>query len=126
MNTIKFVKSLEDSGVLIDEVTETEKDEIKKQEGSWSFVSTFRCLISTASNFFSSKRYKRKTSLKSRKRMYSSKSLVPLHPLSNIKITNYFNDMPWLNGVFSRNILPRIKDVAYATYFNYKNSKGKY
>ena len=94
MNTIKFVKSLEDSGVLIDEVTETEKDEIKKQEGSWSFVSTFRCLISTASNFFSSKRYKRKRSLKSRKRMYSSKSLVPLHPLSNIKITNYFNDMP--------------------------------
>ena len=30
---IKFVKSLEDSGVLIDEVTETEKDEIKKQDG---------------------------------------------------------------------------------------------
>ena len=33
--------------------------------------------------------------------------------------------MPWLNGVFSRNILPRIKDVVYVINFNYKNSKGK-
>ena len=30
---IKIIKSLEDSGVLIDGVTETVKDEIKKQEG---------------------------------------------------------------------------------------------
>ena len=32
---IKIIKSLEDSGVLIDEVTETVKDKIKKQEGSF-------------------------------------------------------------------------------------------
>ena len=30
---IKIIKSLEDSGVLIDGVTQTVKDEIKKQEG---------------------------------------------------------------------------------------------
>ena len=32
---IKIIKSLEDSGVLVDGVTETVKDEIKKQEGGF-------------------------------------------------------------------------------------------
>ena len=32
---IKIIKSLEDSGVLIDGVTQTVKDEIKKQEGGF-------------------------------------------------------------------------------------------
>ena len=32
---IKIIKSLEDSGILIDQVTETVKDEIKKQEGGF-------------------------------------------------------------------------------------------
>ena len=37
---IKIIKSLEDSGVLIHGITETVKDEIKKQEGgfSWSLL----------------------------------------------------------------------------------------
>ena len=34
-DTIKIIKSLEGSGVLIDRVTETVKDEIKKQEGGF-------------------------------------------------------------------------------------------
>ena len=34
-NIVKIIKSLEDSGVLIDGVTETVKDEIKKQEGGF-------------------------------------------------------------------------------------------
>ena len=66
---IKIIKSLEDSGVLIDGFTETIKEEIKNTRGwiSWSFASTFSCFISTTSNFFSSKRYKWK---KVRKRIY--------------------------------------------------------
>ena len=60
---IKMTKSLEDSGVLIDEFTETIKDEEKHNKViSWSFASTFSCFISTTSNFFSSKRYKWKRS----------------------------------------------------------------
>ena len=57
---IKIIKSLKDSGVLIDGVTETVKNEIKKARRwiSWSFVSTFSRFISATSNFFSSKRYK--------------------------------------------------------------------
>ena len=61
---MKIIKSLEDSSVLIDRVTETVKHEIKKQEGtiSWIFVGTFSRFIGTASNFFSSERHKWKKS----------------------------------------------------------------
>ena len=56
---IKTVKSLEDSGVLIDEVIETVKHKNKKtiRQVSWSFVGTFSCFVSTTSNFFSGKRH---------------------------------------------------------------------
>ena len=66
---IKIIKSLEDSGVLIDGFTETIKEEIKKTRGwiSRNFASTFSCFISTTCNFFSSKRYKWK---KVRKTIY--------------------------------------------------------
>ena len=47
-----------------------------------------------------------------------------LHPLNNIEITNYFNDEPRFNGVFSRNNLARIKDGAYVINLDDKNSKG--
>ena len=58
-NTIKMVKSLQDSSVLIDGVTETVKYETKIRRGriSLSFLSTFCCFISIASDFFSSERY---------------------------------------------------------------------
>ena len=61
---IKIMKSLEDSNVLIDGVTETVKHEIKKTRRRipWSFVSVISRFISAASNFFSSKRYKWKRS----------------------------------------------------------------
>ena len=41
------------------------------------------------------------------------KCFVPLHPLSNIEITQYFNYEPRFNGVYSRDNLPRIKDGAH-------------
>ena len=46
---IKIIKSLEDSNVLTDGITETVKDEIKKK------------FISGTKNFFNSKVYKRKS-----------------------------------------------------------------
>ena len=63
-DAIEIIKSLEDSGLLIDGITETVKHEIKKTRRwiSWSFVSTFSRFISAASNFFSSQRYKWKRS----------------------------------------------------------------
>ena len=69
---IKIIKSLDDSCILIDGLTETVKHEIKKTRRwvSWSFVSRFSHFISTTSNFFSSKRYKWKRSQKSRNKIY--------------------------------------------------------
>ena len=56
--------------------------------------------------------------------IHGLKFLVPLHPLNNIEITNYFNDESRFNDVFSRNNLPRIKDGAYVISLDDKNSKG--
>ena len=61
---IKIIKSLEDTRVLIDEVTERVKPEMKKTRTwiSWSFVRNFGHFISATSNFFGSKRYRWKRS----------------------------------------------------------------
>ena len=56
---IKIIKLLEDSGVLIDNVTKAVKHEIKKTRRwfSWCSVSTFGCFFSTISDFFRDKTY---------------------------------------------------------------------
>ena len=81
---IKIKKLLEDSGVLIDGVTENVKNKLKKtrRRTSWNFVSTFNRFISKTSNFFSSERYKWKGSKWSREhyllteiQKYSSRSI---------------------------------------------------
>ena len=51
------------------------------------------------------------------------KKLVPVHPLSNIEITNSFNYEPTFNGDFSRNNLPWIKDEAYIINLDDKKIK---
>ena len=55
--------------------------------------------------------------------IYIYKFLVPLHPLNNNKITNYFKYEPRFKDVFSRNNLPRIKDRAYVVNLDDKKSK---
>ena len=52
--------------------------------------------------------------------------LVPLYPLNNIKITNYFSNKPRFNGVFLRDDLPRINDEVYVINLDDENIKGKY
>ena len=52
--------------------------------------------------------------------------LVPLYPLNNIKITNYFSNKPRFNGVFLRDDLPRINDEVYVINIDDENIKGKY
>ena len=60
---IKIVKSLEDSGLLINAFTELVKHEIKtRKQISWCIVNTFGRFISTTSDFFNSKMYKWKGS----------------------------------------------------------------
>ena len=46
-----------------------------------------------------------------------------IHPLSNIKINNYFKYEPGFNSVFSRNNLLRINDGTYVINLDDKNSE---
>ena len=63
--------------------------------------------------------------VRSARRAYINKTFFnPLNPLNNIEITNYFNDEPIFNGVFSRNNLPRIKDGGYVINLDDKNSNA--
>ena len=39
--------------------------------------------------------------------------LLPLHPLTNFEIQNYYKNEPRFNGVYSRGNLPKIKDGVY-------------
>ena len=47
-----------------------------------------------------------------------------LYPLTNIEITEYFNNESRFNGVFSRDNLPRIKDGPYVINLDDHQSKG--
>ena len=38
---------------------------------------------------------------------------MPLHPLTNFEIQKYYQNEPKINGVYSRNNLPKIKDGTY-------------
>ena len=38
---------------------------------------------------------------------------TPPHPLTYFEIQKYYQNEPKFNGVYSRNNLPKIKDVAY-------------
>ena len=60
---IKIIKSLEDADVLIDGVTETVKQDIKKQEGGFlGVLAPLAASLVQPVIFFSSKRYKWKRS----------------------------------------------------------------
>ena len=39
---------------------------------------------------------------------------MPPHPLTSFEIKKYYENEPRLNGVYSRDNLPRIKDGVYA------------
>ena len=63
--------------------------------------------------------------VRSARRAYINKTFFNLlNPLNNIEITNYFNDKPIFNGVFSRNNLPRIKNGRYVINLDDKNSNA--
>ena len=128
MNHIKIIKSLEDSGVLIDGVAETVKDEIKKtrRQISWSFLaplaaSLVQPVISSVVKGTSGRGVR-----KAGRGYMNKKFLVLLHLLKNIKITNYFNYEHRFNSIFSRNNLHRIEDGAYVINLDDKNSQGKH
>ena len=106
---IKIVQALEDSNILLKGVTKTIKNETKEQKGD--FLSM---LLGTLLGNLSSG----KGIVKAREGIvragYGSsikkKALIPLHPLTNFGIKDYYENEPRLNGVYSRdNLLKTIK-----------------
>ena len=51
---------------------------------------------------------------------------MPPHPLTNFETQKYHQIEPKFNGVYLRNILPKIKDVAYVINLDEFNSIGTY
>ena len=43
---------------------------------------------------------------------------MPPHPLTNFEIQRYYQNQPRFNGVYSRDILPKIRDGAYVINFD--------
>ena len=49
---------------------------------------------------------------------------MPLHPLTSFDIQKCYQNEPKINGVYSRNNLPKIKDVAYVINLDEFKLKG--
>ena len=121
---LKIVKSLEDSGVLLKGVSETIQHEAKEQRGG--FLSMLLGILGASllgdvlSKGLSGKGVIRagegtiRDGYGSKKTFLKKFLTVPLHPLTNFEIQEYYQNEPRFNGVFSRDNLPNnIKNGAY-------------
>ena len=127
---IRIIKPLENSGVLIDWANKTVKHEIKKQEGillgmllRTSLASMLVHMLTGKGVMESGKGVMRAGRGCNDMHQMDKKISIPLHPVSNIKVAKYFNYKLWFNGIYSRDILPRIKDGAYVINLDDKQSK---
>ena len=52
--------------------------------------------------------------------------MIPPHPLTNFEIQKYYQNELRLNGIYSRDNLPKIKDGAYAINLDEYSDIGTY
>ena len=121
---IKIIEALENSGILLKGVTKTIENETKGQRGG--FLSM---LLSTLGATLLGNLLTGKGMVRAGKRIVRAgegivragegskkklNSLLPFHPLTNIKINESYINEPRFNGAYSRNNLPKtIKKGAY-------------
>ena len=117
---LKIVKSLEDSGLLLEGVRETIKSEAKEQKEEFLYVLIGTLGPSLLGNMLAGKGVIRAEEGTARVVYGSKKSslkkifLIPPHPLTNFEIQMYYQNEPRFNGVYSRDNLPdKIKDGTY-------------
>ena len=129
MNDImKIIKALENSDILLKEVSKTIKDETKEQRGGFLSMLLGTLGASLLGNLLTGGKGIMRAgegSVESRTKgdgivragSGSKKKLsllLPFHPLTNIEISEYYKNEPRFNGVYSRNNLPnKIKKGAY-------------
>ena len=96
MNDImKIIKSLEDSGILLKGVTKIIKNGNKEQKGGFLSMLLGTLGGSLLENLLSGKGFLRAGE------GIKKKSLMPAHPLTNFEITEYYENEPRFNGVYS-------------------------
>ena len=131
----KILKSLEDSGVLLKEVTETVQNEIKKQKGGFLSMLLGTLGESLLENILTGRGINRaekgrginragegivragygnnKKGVKKKKQL--KRFLMPSYVLTNFCLQKCYQIDPRFNGVYSRDNLPKTKDGAYVT-----------
>ena len=106
----KIVKALEDSDVLIKEVTNTLKNDIKKG-GALPLIpmllGTLGASLLTGTGMY--RAGNQGQALFRTGQGIKKKSLTSFHPLTNFEIIDYFKGVKGVNGVCSRNNLSKLK-----------------
>ena len=110
---LKIVKSLKDSGLLLEGVSKTIKNEAKEQKEG--FLSMLLGILgaSLLGNMLAGKGVR--TGRSSSKRFsFKKRFLIPPHLLTNFEIQTYYQNEARFSGVYSRDKLPgKIKDGGY-------------
>ena len=105
MNDItKIVKSLENSGVLLKGVSETIQHEAKEQRGGFLSMLLGTLGASLLGNLLTDGKGVMRTGEGIKKK--KSNLLIPFYPLTNFEISEYYENEPRFNGVYSRDNLP--------------------
>ena len=130
MNDImQIIEALENSGILLEEVTKTIENETKEQRGGFLGMLLGTLGASLLGNLLTGgKGIVRAGDRIVRAGEGSKKNnlnlLLPFHPLTNIEISEYYKNEPRFNGVYSRNNLSnKIKKRAYViNLYEYENT----
>ena len=111
MNDImKTVQALEDSNILLKEVTKKIKNETKEQKAGFLSMLLGTLGASFLGNLLTGKAFVRAGEGTIRAGYGSSIkkiTLIPPHPLTNFEIKEYYENEPRFNGVYSRDNLPK-------------------
>ena len=118
---IEIAKSLEESGLLLKGVSETNQNKAKEQNRGFLSTSLDTLGASLLGNISDSEEprprnckswlWKQKSSKNSNKKQ--KEFLMSRHPLTNFEIQKYYQNQTRFNGVYSRDNLSKIKDRAY-------------
>ena len=120
---IKIVKSLEDSGLLLNRVTKSVKNEIKEQKARFLSILLGTLGASLLGNLLVEKGIDRVG--KGIARADEGYKLMLPRPLTNFEIQKYYKNEPRFNGVNSRDNLPnKIKDGAYVINLDEYSDRG--
>ena len=112
--TMKIVQALEHTGILLKGVTETIKNETKEQKRGFLSMLLGTLGAPLLANLLTGKGTVRAGEGTMRAGEEIKKALMPPHPLTNFETREYYENEPRLNGVLSRDNLPKI--IKYGAY----------